>query len=154
MKFPFHGIKYVAVFSTAVLFNSVAEAAMDPRFELDQQSLEGASSTLKAVKKTVKRPAHRATGSNDKWMTSSTVYTVKPGDHLFKILMRDYGLSNDQAESLIDEVRRENNINDIRRLRVGQKIIIPATRRSIGKSSTDVQARNEKEEFTSAEERV
>ena len=154
MKSPSHRMKSVAVFSAAVLFSaaSVAEAAMDPRFELDQQALEGVSSTSRVVRKAVKRPAHRVPVDRDKWMTRSTVYTVKPGDHLFKILMRDYGLSNDQAESLIDEVRRENNINDIRRLQVGQKIIIPAMRRSTSKSSTDFQAKNEKEEFTSAEE--
>lgn len=156
MKSPFHGIKYVAVFLAAVLFSvaSVAEAAMDPRFELDQQALEGVSSISRAVRKTVKRPAHRVPVDRDKWMTRSTVYTVKPGDHLFKILMRDYGLSNDQAESLIGEVRRENNINDIRRLQVGQKIIIPAMRRSSGNSSIDFQVKNEKEEFTSAEESI
>jgi hypothetical protein len=56
-------------------------------------------------------------------------YTVKPGDHLFKILMRDYSLSNNEAESFIEEIKRENNIYDIKRLKIGQKITIPPIRR-------------------------
>ena len=43
--------------------------------------------------------------------------------------MRDYGLRNNEAESFIEEIKRENNIYDIKRLKIGQKIIIPPVRR-------------------------
>lgn len=61
--------------------------------------------------------------------SSGTSYTIKAGDNLFKILMREYGLTNLQAEKFIEIVRRENNISNFRRLRIGQKISISALRR-------------------------
>lgn len=103
-------------------------AAMDSRFELDPQAI----SNLKSTPKTSQSRGLRTPGIRVK--SSSTplkggVYTVKPGDHLFKILMRDYGLSNLEAESFIEEIKRENNIYDIKRLKIGQKITIPPVRR-------------------------
>jgi hypothetical protein len=103
--------------------------AMDPRFELDPQALAGTKSVAKAQTAKEKRahrsPVHKSSSASSKGAT----YTVRQGDHLFKILMRDYGLSNDEAESFIEEIRRENNIYDIKRLKVGQKIIIPPVQR-------------------------
>lgn len=101
-------------------------SAMDPRFELDQQSL----SALKNSPNTPKQPAKRTASDHAASASSNgTVYTVRPGDHLFKILMRDYGLSNKEAESFIEEIKRENNIYDIKRLKIGKKITIPPVRR-------------------------
>jgi hypothetical protein len=59
----------------------------------------------------------------------SVVHIIKPGDNLFKILMLDYGLSNSEAETFIEVIRRENNITDIRNLKVGQRVVIPPLRR-------------------------
>jgi hypothetical protein len=53
-------------------------------------------------------------------------YRVRPGDHIFKILMRDFGLTNQQAETLVPEIVRINNIADIRQLQAGQTILVPA----------------------------
>ncbi|MBT1071039.1 LysM peptidoglycan-binding domain-containing protein [Pelotalea chapellei] len=114
---------------------------MDPQFELDPQAL-GASTATRTIKKAAKRKVHHFSKSSGK---NGTVYTIKPGDHLFKILMRDYGLSNDQAEAFIDEVCRENNIHDIKRLRIGQKITIPDVRRSVDKVLPNVQPGEENE---------
>jgi LysM repeat protein len=109
---------------------SVAGAAMDPRFELDPSVLSGTKSPSKPSAKGEKRSssskAEKTAASAEKHGTS---YTVKPGDHLFKILMRDYGLNNNEAESFIEEIKRENNIYDIKRLKIGQKITIPPVRR-------------------------
>lgn len=109
---------------------SFASAAMDPRFELDPAALAGSKAPQKATSKIEKRnsapTSERAASQSGK---EGTVYTVKPGDHLFKILMKDYGLNNDEAESFIEEIRRENNIYDIKRLKIGQKITIPPVRR-------------------------
>ncbi len=100
-------------------------AAMDASFELDPQAL-GVSAASKKTTRSDRRPnksrmdTSSATGGSD-----TVVYTIKPGDNLFKILMRDYGLSNKEADSFIDVVCRENNISDIRNLKIGQKIVIP-----------------------------
>jgi hypothetical protein len=53
-------------------------------------------------------------------------YTVQPGDHIFKILVVRFGLSNEAAERLIPEIIRVNNIPNIKRLTVGQTLLIPA----------------------------
>lgn len=59
-----------------------------------------------------------------------STYTVKSGDTLYKILMREYGLTGRQADRFVRIVRRENNISNIRRLKIGQKISITAPRRA------------------------
>lgn len=115
----------VAAFCTVAV-----HAAMDPRFELDTQALDGPKPTLKSTPKSEKRTTRtRARKSIDGGSSNGTIYTVRPGDHLFKILMRDYGLSNDEAEAFLEEIRRENNIFDIKRLKIGQKIVIPPVHR-------------------------
>lgn len=105
---------------------------MDPRFELDPQAL-GISPPVPAPKtaaKTIKRPRRAVTESAAvSGGAKGTVHVVKSGDNLFRILMRDYGLTNEEAESFIEEIRHENNIYDIKRLKIGQKIIIPPIRR-------------------------
>lgn len=53
-------------------------------------------------------------------------YTVKPGDHIFKILTVNFGISNDAAERLIPEIVRINNISNIKALTVGRTLLIPA----------------------------
>ena len=55
-----------------------------------------------------------------------TTYTVKPGDHIFKILHKEFGLSNRQAEALIPEIIRRNAITNIKGLKVGQTLLIPS----------------------------
>lgn len=112
----------------ALCITSSADASMDPRFEIDPQSLAISTPPVKTSGKTVKHTAH-ASSEKVAATEKGTTYTVKPGDHLFKILMRDYGLSNSEAESFIEEIRRENNIYDIKRLKIGRKIIIPPVRR-------------------------
>lgn len=52
-------------------------------------------------------------------------YTVKPGDYLLRILVREFGLSDNEAEQLVPEVVRLNRIHDIRKLTVGQTLLIP-----------------------------
>ena len=110
---------------TTLLCVTGVHAVMDPRFELDPKTLAGLKSTAKSQQAGGKRSSRTHVVQSSK----GGVYTVKPGDHLFKILMRDYGLSNNEAESFIEEIKRENNIYDIKRLKIGQKIIIPPVRR-------------------------
>ena len=107
---------------------SLSGAAMDPRFEIDPQTLAGPAPAAKPSAKRKVRSS-KARAGRTAAVKNETYYTVKPGDHLFKILIRDYGLSNSEAESFIEEIKAENNIRDIKRLKVGQKITIPAVRR-------------------------
>jgi len=110
---------------------------MDPRFELDAKTLGVTESPKKQPSAVGKRASQksRKVKSSETGATEGTVYVVKSGDNLFKILMRDYGFSDDEAETVISIICRENNIADIRRLRVGQKIVIPASRRTSDKNS-------------------
>lgn len=127
---PFYKIRVlVAVCISPLLYLTAAHATMDPRFELDPQTLAGLKSTARPRQIKGKRPSHTHAKRPLSTSAKANVYTVKPGDHLFKILMRDYNLSNDEAESFIEEIKRQNNIYDIKRLKVGQKIIIPPVRR-------------------------
>ena len=52
-------------------------------------------------------------------------YTIKPGDHIFKILVGRFGMSNEAAERLIPEILRINKISNIRTLTVGHTLLIP-----------------------------
>ena len=114
-----------------VLFwESGAVAVMDPRFELDSETLSGLKSAAKPRQVVKKRSSRSHAGQASSARDKGGVYTVKPGDHLFKILMRDYALTSYEAELFVEEIRRENNIYDIKRLKIGQKIVIPPVRRS------------------------
>ncbi|KIE41118.1 LysM peptidoglycan-binding domain-containing protein, partial [Geobacter anodireducens] len=89
-------------------------------FELDVKDLQ----TVAPAKRTPKRKtAAPAASAETKGGVSR--YTVKPGDFIFKVLMREYGLSNAAAEALIPEIQRINNLRSITRLSVGQTILIP-----------------------------
>jgi hypothetical protein len=57
---------------------------------------------------------------------NGTTYVIKPGDNLHKVLVRGFGLNDHEAEVLIEEICRKNNIRNIKRLKVGQRIEIPA----------------------------
>lgn len=52
-------------------------------------------------------------------------YVVKPGEHLFQILMKKYGLSDPEAERLIPKVMQLNGISSPKGLKVGQRLRIP-----------------------------
>jgi len=118
--------RHVVVIALAVLAFGVVPTqvhAMDPRFELDPRLLDKTAEPPAGERqgRTVRKTVRPATGMSD--------YTVRPGDHIFKILMKEYGLSNAESEALVPEVKRLNGISDIRRLRPGQSIRIPLAQR-------------------------
>ncbi len=104
-------------------------AVMDPRFELDPQTLASSKSTSKTRHASDKLTSRTHVKQSASMPAKGGIYTIKHGDNLFKILMRDYRLSNNEAESFVEEIKHENNIYDIKRLKAGQKIIIPPVRR-------------------------
>lgn len=103
-------------------------AAMDARFELDPQSLGISATSEKHTVPTRKSNKRNMSKSPAVKAGDGVPYTIKYGDNLYKILMRDYGFSNSEAESYIEVICRENNIKDIKHLKIGQKIIIPSLR--------------------------
>jgi len=96
--------------------------AIDPRFDLDPRLLDRTAEPAADEKQG--RPSRKAVRS----APGMSEYTVRPGDHIFIILMREYGLSNAEAEALVPEVKRLNGISDIRRLQVGRSLRIPLSR--------------------------
>ena len=84
-----------------------------------------AAASRPAVQTNSKKPA-KDRKKQPHGKTGGTRYTIKAGDNLFTILMREYGLTARQAGKFIDVVRRENNISDVRKLKVGQRITITA----------------------------
>lgn len=56
-------------------------------------------------------------------------YTVKHGDHIFRILMKEFGMSNSEAERLIPDIAQLNDIADIRKLTVGRTLLIPTAKK-------------------------
>ncbi|HIJ94846.1 MAG TPA: LysM peptidoglycan-binding domain-containing protein [Desulfuromonadales bacterium] len=114
----------------ALLYVSAVQAAMDAQYEIDPAALADTPAKAKRPSAKKHRPAV-VHGVHSRSSRTGTPYTVKSGDHLFKILMRDFGLSNEEADVFIDEIRRENNIYDIKRLKIGQTILIPPIQRGI-----------------------
>lgn len=115
-----------------------ATLAAPHSFELDLKDLETTKSSPKSRRQPLRaprpeslrdakpQPAPPAAESNGEY----TRYTVRPGDFLFRILIRDFGLSNAQAEALIPEIQRLNKLPSATRLDVGQTILIPRQRRT------------------------
>lgn len=96
------------------------------QFELDLKDLQKEVPTVRSPK----RAAGQAGSRKRKHLPETdaqgyTRYTIKPGDFLFKVLIREFGLSNSAAESLLPEIQRINHLADIRRLEVGQTVLIP-----------------------------
>ncbi|QWV94130.1 LysM peptidoglycan-binding domain-containing protein [Geomonas oryzisoli] len=58
--------------------------------------------------------------------TAGTVsYKVKPGDFLYRVLAREYGITGDRADAVARRVQSANHLADVRRLRVGTILLIP-----------------------------
>lgn len=120
-----------AFFLNTLLGFRSAYADMDPRFELNPTSLAGPKSTAvpqkhqKRVVRTYLEPTQPAVTTD-----SSVLYTVKPGDHVYKILRRDYGMTTKEAWLFTNEILRENRISDIENIKVGDTIFIPPIRRN------------------------
>jgi len=107
---------------------------MDPRFELNPQALEGAQARKPEAKggKHAARPRSR-TGRLPK---NGVTYVVKSGDNIHKILVRNFGLNDNEADALIERICRKNNIQNIKHLKVGQLIEIPP----LGRTAEDAAA--------------
>jgi hypothetical protein len=111
-----------------------------PSFEIEISDLDRSAPAEKKVseapKKSVKKsvPKKRVSPgpATPKDLEGEFVnYTIRPGDHIYKVLTSRFGLSSERAEALIPRIVRINGIRDIRGLQIGRTIRIPA----IGKIS-------------------
>jgi LysM repeat protein len=94
--------------------------------DLDKQKAPQESQAKKHENKPEKTSKGRPAGSRA-GRDGYVRYTVKPGDHIFKILTVRFGLSEDAADRLVPEIKRINHVTDIKKLRVGQTLVIPAS---------------------------
>ncbi|WP_243371092.1 LysM peptidoglycan-binding domain-containing protein [Geotalea sp. SG265] len=125
------GLIAVALFA---LFATGAGAAVDSPFEINIKELDGRAAPAPPKRKApVAKPsrtmAAKAHAGKPKPLAGSdghASYTVRNGDHIFKILMKHFGMTNAAAEALIPEVIRLNRVSDIKRLTVGQTLLIPS----------------------------
>ncbi|MBI5657619.1 MAG: LysM peptidoglycan-binding domain-containing protein [Geobacter sp.] len=124
---------------TLVTSGTLAWAGGPAPYEINARDLERLRSGGTKARKV--KPAKRATAAKqapadhrDETQPAATdsfsIYTVKTDDNLFKILMRDFGMSNRQAELLIPDVMRENGLSSSTRLTIGQKLRIPRQHRT------------------------
>ncbi|WP_054696440.1 LysM peptidoglycan-binding domain-containing protein [Geotalea toluenoxydans] len=129
------GLIATAIF---VVLSARAGVAGDSPFEIDIRELDRNTTPAPSKKRvSAAKPPHPAAAKaidqrkgdqrERKPLSRSghMSYTVKNGDHIFKILMKHFGMTNAAAEKLIPEVVSLNKIADIRKLNIGQTILIP-----------------------------
>lgn len=111
----------IALFSLALLGTlSTRSEAIEARFELTPQTLNKKLSPPVAgpkAKGATKKPGSRENLSG---------YTVQQGDHLYKVLAREYGITGARADAVVQSIKRLNDLPDTRKLRVGSTLLIPA----------------------------
>ncbi|HOP41529.1 MAG TPA: hypothetical protein PLI53_10855, partial [Geobacteraceae bacterium] len=113
----------------------LAHGAGSP-FEIELRELEREPEAVKKPEpaassgKQADRKDARETGTDGTPPTGGYVrYTMRPGDHLYKVLTMRFGLSSAKAEALIPEIKRINGITDTSRLQIGQTILLPLSRK-------------------------
>lgn len=52
-------------------------------------------------------------------------YTIRPGDHIYKILTERFGISSRRAEALIPRIKEINGITNTSGLQIGRNILLP-----------------------------
>jgi len=116
-----------------LLFGGSVLYAASP-FELEIGELERGAGTAKVRKGKSPRAAKVKKGGAPSAPGRPTAqdlegefvnYTIRPGDHIYKVLTSRFGLSSAKAEALIPRIRRINGITDTRDLQIGRTIRIP-----------------------------
>jgi len=107
--------------------------------EIDLRELRRIAPPLAAKPAQRKRRVPTAAAPRNVESGRESIHLVQPGEHLFLILMKQYGLSNQAAEQLIPEIMRLNGITSPKGLKVGQRLRIPLAARD-GKSSSITRA--------------
>jgi len=114
---------------TALIFSMIPATAsgIDSRFDIRTEAM--------AEKPSPQPPAGRKKTRKQQQKVGNEVYVVRRGDFLFRILLNEYGYSYSKALSAVPEIKRLNNINDINKIKVGQKLVIPSHKSVLAKRS-------------------
>jgi hypothetical protein len=67
-------------------------------------------------------------------------YTVKPGDHLYRVLAREYGVTGSRADTLVAQILQLNHIINIHRLKTGSTLLIPLAQAELASQSAQAGA--------------
>ncbi|MDD2320810.1 MAG: LysM peptidoglycan-binding domain-containing protein [Geobacteraceae bacterium] len=137
--FPlFRGLPGIFLLLGALLHAGWACGAESP-FEIEIGELERTEAVSKEVKKAQPKPSAKKRRSKTVAMPAESAggqhsgeyarYTIRPGDHIYKILTTRFGLSSAKAEQLIPEVMRINGISNTSGLQIGQTILLPLSRK-------------------------
>lgn len=119
---------------------SRSTAADKDTFDIELKELRPAPGRRDAAPRPA-RPSKPASDTPPPQAGRESSYTVRPGDNLFLILIRQYGLSNSAAERLIPEIVRRNNMSEAQKLTVGQRLIIPLPGKA--RKATDISPHTE-----------
>ncbi|MRR05378.1 MAG: LysM domain-containing protein [Deltaproteobacteria bacterium] len=146
----FYGLPVALILLFSLSAPGHSFAAGSP-FEIEIGDLERGSAVSKERKKPRARSAARKKRrskriavphpkTEERQAGDYTRYTVRPGDHIFKILTTRFGLSSTKAEALIPEVKRINGIVDTSGLQIGQTLLLPLSGKKISAPRETVQA--------------
>ena len=112
-----------------------AAAVSKPKQHLDPKKLEINLRELRAelARKAKPQKRHKVAKSRPAKVIresspvagASSRYTVKAGDHIALILVRHYGLTENEARHLMPEVMRLNSINNPKSVALGRVLVIP-----------------------------
>lgn len=117
----------IGILAALMMLQQSALAAPND-YEIDLKELRR-STPPRPEKSEPKKRHHRASAEtkidNSTASEHESIYVVLPGEHLFQILMKKYGLSDPEAERLIPGVMKLNGISSPKGLKVGQRLRIP-----------------------------
>jgi len=133
-----YGVAAAAIIFLISIFSAGRSWCAEQSFELDLSELEKKTpaaekpsrNTGRQVKKNVKKGAGKkhaapAPPTDEDLRGEFVNYTIRPRDHIYKVLTTRFGLTSERAEALIPRILRVNGIRDIRGLRIGRTIRIP-----------------------------
>ncbi|MFZ3208712.1 MAG: LysM domain-containing protein [Geobacteraceae bacterium] len=112
-------LQYAVYLFAALVISPFSAYAIDSEFDLNIHMLD------KKLERTQSPSTHKRTGKPLERPAKNSVYTLKPGDHLYKVLARDYGITGVRADALVEKIKQMNRLSDIRHLKVGLSIVIP-----------------------------
>ncbi len=132
------GVAAAAAFFLISISGAGQSWCAEQSFELDLSELEKkdpaaekpSRNTGRQIKKKVKKAAGKkhaapAPPAAEDLQGEFVNYTIRPRDHIYKVLTTRFGLTSERAEALIPRILRVNGIRDIRGLRIGRTIRIP-----------------------------
>lgn len=118
------GIKWLPIcLLISTTWTLSVSASVDKKFRLDADTLKNISEPSKSSPK-----IHLKSKKLTKQivaMEDETVLAVKAGDTIEKLLIRDCNMADEELGPIVVKITKRNKILNIRRLYIGQKIIIP-----------------------------